>query len=72
MPIPMSAGQVADDLADRIKRGEYPPGTRLPSYREMMDLYGISYGTVAAVYIRLRERGVAVGVPGIGVFVAED
>lgn len=72
MPIPMSAIQIADDLAERIKRGEYPPGTRMPTYRDLMELYDISYTTVAAVIVRLKERGMVVGVHGKGVYVAEE
>lgn len=72
MPIPMSSDQIAEDLTDRIARGEYPPGTQMPTYRRLMDLYNVSYGTVARVITLLRERGVVVGVPGRGTFVAED
>lgn len=67
MPIPMSAAQIADDLADRIRGGEYPRGTKLPTYRELMDLYDVGYTTAATVVIMLKERGVVVGAPGRGV-----
>lgn len=63
--------QIADDLAARILAGEYPPGTRLPSQREIAALYSVSVATVEKVHIILRERGLTYGVPGRGVFVAE-
>lgn len=72
MPLPMNYRQIADDMSVRIATGEYAPADRLPSYREMRELYGIGGTTTARVYALLVERGIAVGVPGVGVFVAED
>ena len=65
----MTYEQIADDLAARIRSGEYPPHTKLPSNRELSDLYSVSMGTVAKVQTVLRERGLTYGVPGAGVFV---
>jgi DNA-binding GntR family transcriptional regulator len=67
----MSAMQIADDLAERIRGGEYPPGSKLPSYRDLMDLYDVGYTTIATVIVILKERGAVVGVQGRGVFVPE-
>lgn len=71
MPIPMSAAMIADDLAERIAAGEYPPGSQLPTYRALSRLYGVGYTTISVVVLMLKERGVVVGVPGRGVFVPE-
>jgi GntR family transcriptional regulator len=71
VPLPMSAAQIADDLADRIRAGEYPPGSQMPTYRALMGLYGVGYTTIATVILMLRQRGTVVGVPGRGVFVPE-
>lgn len=68
----MSSEQIARDLADRIRAGEYPPGSQLPTYHALSGLYGVSEATVALVIRILRERGVVVGVPGRGVFVPEE
>ena len=70
--IPLSAEAIADDLADRIERGDrdHEPGSRLPSYLEMANLYGVSVSTIANVVVRLKERGLVVGAQGRGVFVA--
>lgn len=42
MPRHLTYAQIADDLVDRIARGEYPPGTRLPSYTQLAELYDVS------------------------------
>jgi DNA-binding GntR family transcriptional regulator len=67
----MNAEQIAADLTERIKRGEYKPGEQLPTYRSLGDLYNVSFSTVARVMTLLRERGVVVGVPGRGTFVPD-
>jgi GntR family transcriptional regulator len=69
--IPMSAVQIADDIAERIRRGEYPPATKLPSGPELADLYDTSLSTAHRVFLILRERGVVVGRQGKGVYVNE-
>jgi GntR family transcriptional regulator len=71
MPIPLTAVQIADDMEDRIRAGEYKPAERLPSYVDLMRLYSIGYTTIAKVMTLLRDRGLVVGVPGRGVYVAE-
>lgn len=71
MPIPMSSAEIVEDLTDRIYDGEYPPDTKLPSYRELGDLYRVSFSTIAKVILVLRERGLVVGAPGRGVYVVE-
>lgn len=71
VPVPMTAEQIADDIADRIKRGEYKAGEQLPPYRVLADLYGVHVSTVARVMLILRARGTVVGVPGRGVFVPD-
>ncbi|MFI5486286.1 winged helix-turn-helix domain-containing protein [Micromonospora echinaurantiaca] len=34
--------QIADDLAERIASGEFPPGSKLPSRRELIGHYGVT------------------------------
>ncbi len=67
----MTSGQIVDDLAERIRRGQYPPGTQLPTYAALAGLYDVSPATIAIVIRLLRERGLVVGVPGRGTYVAE-
>lgn len=68
-PMRLNYREIADDLAERIRRGEYPPGAALPKYRELADLYSVSQATAARAYGLLRDRGVVVGEPGRGMFV---
>jgi GntR family transcriptional regulator len=70
--VPMNADQIARDLTDRIAGGEYgAPGSQLPTYATLAGLYSVSESTITKVIGLLRERGVVVGVPGRGTFVAE-
>ena len=49
--------QLAEDLAKRIGRGEFPVGTRLPSEAELARDYGTAKMTVRRALEILRERG---------------
>lgn len=68
-PAHMSHSAIAADLKARIAGGEYQPGTRLPSYRELAALYSVSPATVRRAIALLREDGAVEGHPGKGVFV---
>ncbi|MFC7247580.1 winged helix-turn-helix domain-containing protein [Catellatospora aurea] len=71
MPIPMTYAQIAEDLSERIKSGEYPPGAKLPSYNQLGELYSVGFSTIAKAIALLRDRGVVIGAPGRGVYVAD-
>ncbi|MEU7981808.1 winged helix-turn-helix domain-containing protein [Micromonospora sp. NPDC049081] len=64
--------ELLDDLLRKIKNGHYPPGSQLPSGRDLADVYDVSQSTISRAVARLREQGVLVGRPGRGVFVAES
>jgi DNA-binding GntR family transcriptional regulator len=49
--------QLADDLAERIRRGEYPVGARLPSEAELAEIYGVAKMTVRRALDVLRQQG---------------
>ncbi|MFG3554392.1 winged helix-turn-helix domain-containing protein [Micromonospora sp. NPDC047557] len=73
MPIPTSGyREVAEDLAARIRSGEYAPGERLPTYNELSDIYNVSVTTVQRAVIVLQTRGLVVGLQGRGLWVAEE
>jgi GntR family transcriptional regulator len=72
VPIPPTAREIADDIADRITSGEYPAGSKLPPARELADLYGVSLSTAQRVQLLLKERGLAIGRQGDAVYVAES
>lgn len=63
--------QIADDLADRIARGEYPPGTMLPSYAQLAVMYSVSVSTAQGALRLLRDRGLTRSELGIGTFVID-
>lgn len=71
MPIPMSSDQVADDLEDRIRQGEYPPGSKMPTHLTLAVLYDVSMTTMTGIMRILRERGLTMGRQGKGVYVVE-
>lgn len=69
----MGFRKIAEDLQERIRRGEYPPGSRLPTYRELKEIYApTSTSTLQRAIGLLQERGVVVGVQGLGLYVAES
>lgn len=69
MPRRLTAPQIADDIASRIRAGEYKPGERLPSYKELSDLYSVSITTAQRVYIHLKVAGTVESEPGRGHYV---
>lgn len=70
MPKAMSADEIVEDLAERIKRGQYPPDSRLPTYGELSRLYDVSPATIGTIVGRLKERGLVYGIQGKGVYVS--
>ena len=70
-PIPVSV-QLRGALEFGIATGELPPGTQLPSVRDMARLFGLSPVTVSGVYVALREAGLIDSRVGSGSYVAED
>ncbi len=71
MPIPMSSDEIADDLEDRIRGGDYPPGSKMPPHRELANLYDMGMTSITGVMRVLRERGLVIGRQGKGVYVVE-
>ena len=60
---------IARDLAERIEAGEYPTGSKLPTYRELCEMYSVSHATIQRAMMLLRAQGVVEGVSGVGVYV---
>jgi GntR family transcriptional regulator len=78
LPLTLSAAsgvpfyrQIVDRVADLIRAGSLPPGTLLPSVRDLaMDLR-VSLITVRRAYADLEAAGLLVRRQGQGTFVAE-
>jgi DNA-binding GntR family transcriptional regulator len=68
-PRPASV-QIADDLRLRIEGGEFAPGARLPSIRELATQYGVASMTAQGALQRLRDEH-RVHSSGRGHFVGE-
>lgn len=62
---------VVDDLRARIDNGEFPPGSRLLSSKQIMDEYHVSSTTVRTVLAALANAGVAEPRHGSGTFVSQ-
>ena len=70
--MPSKVQTIIDDVQRRIRSGEWPPGTKLPSASEMRDAYGVSQMTVRTAVDRLRVAGWVITTPGAGWWVAPD
>lgn len=63
--------EIALDLEKRIEDGEFPPGVKLPSRRELIDHYQVTEPVIDRAMQNLRTKGVTETLPGVGVYVRE-
>jgi len=68
LPVPVPL-QLQGQIEYGVTSGDFPPGSRLPSVRELAAELGVSPVTVSAVYGRLRASGLIDSEPGRGTFV---
>jgi GntR family transcriptional regulator len=61
--------QLAGIIADKIKSGEYPPESRLPSEGDLMEEYELGRSTVRRAMGWLRDQGLVETVPTRGTYV---
>jgi GntR family transcriptional regulator len=61
--------EVADDLRERIKRGEWSPGDRMPSRAHLAREYGVGRNVTQRAVDRLIVEGLLEGRAGSGTFV---
>ena len=64
--------QIADQIRERILRGEWKAGQRIPSIRELAVELGVNPNTVTRSYQKLLERELITNQRGRGYFVGED
>ena len=62
---------LVDTLAAQIRSGQLPPGTRLPTHRQLARQHGLALTTATRVYAELEALGLARGEVGRGTFVRE-
>jgi DNA-binding transcriptional MocR family regulator len=60
-----------DALAAQIRAGRLPPGTRLPTHRQLAAQEGLALVTASRVYAELEAMGLVSGETGRGTFVRE-
>lgn len=74
--VPVITGRTARELAAsveaRIRDGELPPGTRLPTIRDLAAAAGVSPMTVTTAYRELRRRGLVSAAGRRGTRVSEQ
>jgi len=63
--------QLATELREAIHKGDYPPGTLLPSENTLVERYGVSKPTVRLALSALRGEGLIKVVNGKGSYVRE-
>lgn len=64
--------QIAQQLAIRIMNGEWAPGERIPSVRDLATDVQVNPNTVVRSVTFLQEAGIILNQRGVGYFVAED
>ena len=65
--------KIYDDLLEAIEKGIYPPGSKLPSEKELMEQYNVSRITSKkGLWKCWLNRNIIVRMPGKGSFVLEE
>ena len=70
--LPPLTETVYKQIWDRIKSGEWGPGTQLPSEGELCNQAGVGRGSVREALRALKALGLVHSAPGRGTFVRED
>lgn len=63
--------QIMDEISRRVALGDWAPGFRLPSIRELASDLMVSVITVKRAYLELERAGVIVTRQGLGSFVSD-
>ncbi len=62
--------QVKDYIQERIKSGDWPPETRIPSENQLVETLGVSRMTINRALRELSEAGLLTRLQGVGTYVA--
>ena len=60
---------IAEALSEDVRHGRLPPGTRLPTHRDLAWRLRVTVGTVSRAYAEAERRGLITGEVGRGTFV---
>ncbi len=63
--------QIADQIKEYILTGQYPPGTLLPSVRDIVKTTGVSLTTAQKAFSLLQQENLVYSSSGKGTFVSE-
>ncbi|ALS64177.1 PLP-dependent aminotransferase family protein [Pandoraea apista] len=66
-----SISRLIDDLTADIRSGKLPPGSPLPTHRQLARKNGIAIASASKVYTHLKAIGLVVGETGRGTFVRD-
>ncbi|MEU7617100.1 winged helix-turn-helix domain-containing protein [Micromonospora rifamycinica] len=69
MPRVSDRQRIAQDIRDKIASGEYSPGDKLPSLRELIAHYEVSAEPVRSALLILQAEGLIEGHQGKGTYV---
>ncbi|WP_128546917.1 GntR family transcriptional regulator [Larkinella soli] len=64
--------QIADYVCDRILLGQWTPGDRIPSVRDLGGELEVNPNTTMRAYEVLQQKGIIFNKRGIGYFAAEE
>lgn len=64
------AESVVEQLVAGVRRGEFPPGTRLPSERALVEMFGVSRTVIREALVYMQQAGIVHTRQGAGTFVA--
>lgn len=64
--------QICEKFRDEIARGNFPPGAKVPSVRDLAVFAGVNPNTVQRALSDLEDEGILVSRRGDGRYVADD
>jgi len=70
LPVPIPV-QLQGQIEYGVTNGDFPPGSRLPSVRDLAAQLGVSPVTVSSVYQKLQASGLIESTPGRGTIVRD-
>jgi len=72
MPATAKWVMLAEHIRVQITSGELAPGAKLPSTMELRRQHNVSEMVVRNAMLVLKSEGLVYGVPGVGVYVADE
>ena len=69
---PKLGERVAEQLRERIQKGDFAPGAQLPTENALVEQFGVSRTVIREAISSLRVDGLVTAHQGRGVFVCED